>query len=106
MRIRLCVLSIALFAASVAEATNAREAWRCAVMGQRQTVLYLVEDESKSYVKFSGQRIACNHSVEGTTHRWDWGNNAVALTDDLVAKYYEGGSAEAKGLFKCKKSAQ
>ena len=75
-------------------------------MGQRQTVLYLVDDNSKSYVKFSGQRIACKHSMDGTTHRWDWGKNSVALNEDLVAKYYEGGSAEPKGLFRCKVAAK
>ena len=102
MRVTVCALLSALLAANVAEGAEGRDSWRCAVMGQRQNALYLVDDGAKSYVKFFGQRIACRHSLDGTTHRWVWGSNSVALSEDLVARYYEGGNTDPKGQFRCK----
>lgn len=102
MRVRLCLLMTALSALMAAEGVSAREMWGCAVMGQRQNVLYLVDDNAKSYVKFSGQRIPSRHRIEGTTHRWDWGTNHVTMTEDLIARYFEGASTDPKGMFRCK----
>ena len=76
--------------------------WGCAPLGDRRKVLYLVDRGAQSYVKFSGQRVAAQLTIEGADQRWSWGNNQVVLTPEDRANYYEGETLKAK--FKCKRS--
>ncbi len=79
------------------------EMWSCAQMGQRRPVLYLADRGSRSYIKFQGQRIPATHKLVDGGHQWDFGSNAVTLSPDLVANYYQGPGRESpQGIFKCK----
>jgi hypothetical protein len=79
------------------------EMWSCAQMGQRRPVLYLADRGSRSYIKFQGQRISATHKLDGAVHQWDFGSNAVTLSADLVANYYQGSGRDSpQGVFKCK----
>jgi hypothetical protein len=84
-------------------AESEMEMWSCAVMGQRRPVLYLADRGSRSYIKFQGQRIAATHKLDDAGHRWDFGANAVTLSADGVANYYQGSDRDnPQGVFKCK----
>ena len=74
--------------------------WGCAHFGQRQKILILADRGARSYVKFSGQRVAAVFSATDAGQRWKFGANAVVLTGELVAEYYEKGALKAR--FKCK----
>ena len=77
--------------------------WSCAQMGQRRPVLYLADRGSRSYIKFQGQRIPATHQVDDAGHQWIFGGNAVTLSADGVANYYQGSGRESpQGIFKCK----
>jgi hypothetical protein len=79
------------------------EMWSCAQMGQRRPVLYLAERGSRSYIKFQGQRISATHTLDDAGHQWNFGSNAVTLSADLVASYYQGSGRDSpQGVFKCK----
>ncbi len=73
--------------------------WGCAPVGQRQKILYLADRGSRSYVKFSGQRIPATLTATEADQRWEWGANAIVLTQDGFAEYHERGSMKAR--FKC-----
>lgn len=73
--------------------------WGCAPIGQRQKILYLTDRGSRSYVKFSGQRIPATLTATDTDQRWEFGANAIVLSKDGFAEYHERGSLKAR--FKC-----
>ena len=73
--------------------------WGCAPVGQRQKVLYLADRGSRSYVKFSGQRIPATLSTTDSGQKWTFGANAIVLTEDSFAEYFERESMKAR--FKC-----
>ncbi len=73
--------------------------WGCAPVGQRQKILYLADRGSRSYIKFSGQRIPATLTATDAEQRWDFGANAIVLTKDGFAAYLERGSLKAR--FKC-----
>jgi len=75
-------------------------AWGCAPIGERRNVLYLYDQGSRSYVKFSQQRISATHSTGDQEQRWSWGANAITLDANNIAVYLEAGTAKAR--FKCK----
>lgn len=79
------------------------ELWSCAQMGQRRPVLYLADRGSRSYIKFQGQRIPATHESDDSGHQWNFGRNAVTLSSELVANYYQGSGRDSpQGVFKCK----
>jgi hypothetical protein len=79
------------------------EMWSCAQMGQRRPVLYLADRGSRSYIKFQGQRIPATHQADDAGHQWIFGSNAVTLSADGVANYYQGSGRDSpQGVFKCK----
>ena len=79
------------------------EMWSCAQMGQRRPVLYLADRGSRSYIKFQGQRISATHESDDSSHQWSFGNNAVTLSADGIANYYQGSGRDSpQGVFKCK----
>ena len=73
--------------------------WSCAPVGQRQTILYLADRGSRSYIKFSGQRVSSTLTSTETERRWDFGANSIVLDADGFADYNERGSLKAR--FKC-----
>jgi hypothetical protein len=84
-------------------AEDGMEMWSCAQMGQRRPVLYLADRGSRSYIKFQGQRIPATHHADDSGHQWIFGANAVTLSPELVANYYQGPGRESpQGIFKCK----
>jgi hypothetical protein len=99
------ILSVLVFLSLVlpALATSAQDAqmWGCAPAGERRNILYLADQGSRSYVKFSGQRIPARVTSDASEKRWTWGANAMALDAEDVARYHEGGTVKAQ--FKCKK---
>jgi hypothetical protein len=82
-------------------AASGGEMWGCAPVGERRNILYLADQGSRSYVKFSGQRIPARVTADASEKRWTWGANAMALGADDFARYYEGDTLKAQ--FKCKK---
>ena len=84
-------------------AESGMEMWSCAQMGQRRPVLYLADRGSRSYIKFQGQRIPATHQTDDAGHQWIFGSNAVTLSADGVANYYQGSGRDSpQGVFKCK----
>ena len=92
-----------LFAVSIPVHSAAdMEMWGCAPLGERRTLLYVVDRGSRSYVKIGGQRANARVTAEETVKRWSWGNNAIALsTKTSRADYFESGTLKAK--FQCKR---
>jgi hypothetical protein len=84
-----------------ASAPNGADIWGCAPVGERRNILYLSDQGTRSYVKFSGQRIPATLTTDASAKRWTWGPNSMALAADNVARYYEGDTIKAQ--FKCKK---
>ena len=82
-------------------AESGSEMWGCAPVGERRNILYLADQGSRSYIKFSGQRIPARVASDETEKRWSWGANAMALDADDFVRYYEGDTVMAQ--FKCKK---
>jgi hypothetical protein len=74
--------------------------WGCAPVGERRNILYLADQGSRSYVKFSGQRIPARLTATESEKRWTWGANAMALAPDNLVSYYEGDVVKAQ--FRCK----
>lgn len=77
------------------------EMWGCAPLGERRTVLFIVDRGSRSYVKVGGQRATARVTAEEGGKRWTWGGNSILLLDNSRADYYESG--EMKGRFQCKR---
>ena len=78
--------------------------WGCTPVGERRNILYLADQGSRSYVKFSGQRIPARFTSEASDvseRRWTWGANAMVLDADNFVRYLEGDTVKAQ--FKCKK---
>ncbi len=75
--------------------------WACAPVGERRNVLYLIDNGSRSSIKFAGQRVPATVSSSEAGRKWSWGANSVTLAADNFALYYEAGAVKAK--FKCKK---
>jgi hypothetical protein len=86
---------------SAAGAESSAEMWGCAPVGERRNILYLTDRGTRSYVKFSGQRIPATITSDANETRWTWGSNSVALNADNFVDYYEGSTVKAR--FKCKK---
>ncbi len=96
------LLLFVVFAVSApAYSAQDMEMWGCAPLGERRTVLYIVDRGSRSYVKVGGQRAPARVTIEEAGKRWAWGNNAIVLLANSRADYYEGG--EVKGRFQCKR---
>lgn len=76
--------------------------WGCAPLGERRTLLYLVNRGGRSYIKFSGQRAPATMTSEAGKRTWAWGTNRVTLAEDSLANYYEGNATEPKAVFRCK----
>ena len=75
--------------------------WACAPLGERRTVLYVVDRGSRSYVKIGGQRATARISTRDDVKRWVWGKNSISLSGtDYKADYFEGSTLKAK--FQCK----
>ena len=70
-------------------------------MGERRNILYLSDQGSRSYVKFSGQRISARVDQRASEKRWTWGANSMVLNADNIVSYYEADTVKAQ--FKCKK---
>ena len=96
----LVFLALAL-PSSAASAQSSSELWGCAPVGERRNILYLSEQGSRSYVKFSGQRIPATIAQTDSEKRWSWGANAMALDTQNIVRYYEGNTVKAE--FKCRK---
>lgn len=73
--------------------------WGCSPVGERQKILYLADRGTRSYIKFSGQRISAKLAATEAEQRWTFGANAIVLTQDGFADYVERGSVKAR--FKC-----
>ena len=103
MRATLPTSLVFLALASPAPTSSAQsgEMWGCAPVGERRNILYLADQGSRSYVKFSGQRIPARLSSEASERRWSWGANAMVLDADNFVRYLEGDTVKAQ--FKCKK---
>jgi hypothetical protein len=95
-------------------AEDTRKIWECNsgdyYIKSAEHNLWLVEDESKSYVKFYDSRITARYYLYGLERRWDWedGNFSVRLKPDNIALYFdfngveEGKTTSAKSHFGCK----
>ncbi len=97
------LISLPLFAAlaSTIYAQSSTKMWGCKPPGQRRNVLVLVDRGAQSYVKFNGQRVSAQLTNEDGLQRWSWGSNAVVLSSENVARYFEGDTVKAR--FKCKR---
>jgi hypothetical protein len=107
-------LPIAFAEDSITE--NTKIIWSCKEYSGTEDILWLVEWESKSYIKVFNERIPASHLMEGLKKRWNWGldsndstyNYAIVLGPDKVAAYYEfklskDGTAEPSKAYKCEK---
>ncbi|MCZ6644240.1 MAG: hypothetical protein O7F71_21905 [Gammaproteobacteria bacterium] len=96
------LLMFVLLAVAVpAHSAQDMEMWGCAPLGERRTVLFIVDRGSRSYVKVGGQRAPARVAVEDGGKRWSWGGNSILLLENSRADYYESG--EVKGRFQCKR---
>ena len=96
----LVFLALALPGPATSAQTGA-EMWGCAPVGERRNILYLSDQGSRSYIKFSGQRIPARVNHNASEKRWTWGANSMVLDADNMVRYYE--SDTVKAQFKCKK---
>ncbi len=97
------LLLFVLFAVSVPahSAADGMEMWGCSPLGERRTVLFVVDRGSRSYVKIGGQRATARVTPEDEGKRWSWGNNTIVLSiKTSKADYFESGTLKAK--FQCK----
>ncbi len=74
--------------------------WGCAPFGELRNVLFLSDRGSRSYIKFSGQRIPATHTSVEAERTWTFGANSIVLTADGIAAYHERGTIKAR--FKCR----
>jgi len=90
--------------------------WSCKELYGGETILWLVEWGSKSYVKVFDERISARYTMDGLEKRWDWGldgsdysyDYAITLDPSRTAKYFDftaskDGTASARNYYKCAK---